>query len=40
MVAEVEEGGVLKPAVPGDSGNDDDADLGGVDEGDAAPPAF
>ena len=39
-VAQVKEGGVLKPTVPGESGYDDDPDLGGVDEGDAEPPAF
>ena len=39
-VAQVKEGGALEPAVPCESGHDDDPDLGGVDEGDAEPPAF
>ena len=40
VIAQMKEGGVLKPSVPGQPGDDDDADLGGVDEGDADPPAF
>lgn len=40
VITEVEKGRTLKPAVPRQSGENDDSDLSQIDERDPAPPAL